>query len=293
MAVEIAQGINTIRLTRHAAERLLERSSLSETGLIQILQAGEITIPLGVGKKKHHQHILLYWKTDKTHLVAVLDIKTNEVITVLWPDYHNLWQVPPDALNQARKLGEDLEPENKSGPKPATDTKHTEAHRLIFALKGPKGINRVGTEIQLKIPANSAEEILTIPGIREHIQKKLEQREIRTLTLEGIEIENKTTKTVIQLPTAGFKITPLHRLKIFMIGHTQAHKHKIDGNSQVLTDEVPNTEEEALAIPRLKEKIRQKWDKIILKGWEPEAIFLYHNEQKILELPADINSYQT
>lgn len=81
-------------LTRHAVCRLEERTNLAYDALRALLDKGAY-INLGMETAFDRQHCLFYSQPDNECFVAVQDIKTGEVITVLPLDYHKTlsWKI--------------------------------------------------------------------------------------------------------------------------------------------------------------------------------------------------------
>ena len=89
-------------LTYHAELRLAQRTRLTVAQLIQLID-GNMTHIVGCRPQPPHAHHLFFSVKDLDHFVAVQDISTGEVITVLPLDFHaNLaWKIGKQHLQSA------------------------------------------------------------------------------------------------------------------------------------------------------------------------------------------------
>ncbi len=89
----------------HAYERVLGRMSMTHGALAELLDS-DLAINIGEEAGNNRVHKLFYSAIDKICYVAIQDVKTGTVITVLPIDYHEniCWSVSIDAQNQARML---------------------------------------------------------------------------------------------------------------------------------------------------------------------------------------------
>ena len=89
----------------HAYERVSGRINMSHSELAELLD-NNLAINIGneVGNNKAHK--LFYSALDRMCFVAIQDVKTGTVVTVLPLDYHEniCWSVSIDAQNQAKGL---------------------------------------------------------------------------------------------------------------------------------------------------------------------------------------------
>jgi len=83
-----------LQLTDHARSRLRERTSLSESAFVGLLQNYQ-TVSVGYRRSSGHWHRLFYSQSDRTHFIAIQDIANGDIITILPLDYHeNLaWRI--------------------------------------------------------------------------------------------------------------------------------------------------------------------------------------------------------
>lgn len=92
-----------IRLTKHCAERLKERTSVLPEELVYIYKKEKI-VPLGLEGASNRRHDLFYSILDDECFVAIRDIKTSEVITILPTNYHHSWKISECAEYMAMEL---------------------------------------------------------------------------------------------------------------------------------------------------------------------------------------------
>tara|TARA_B110000196_G_scaffold293833_1_gene282429 strand:+ start:14490 stop:15116 length:627 start_codon:yes stop_codon:yes gene_type:complete len=88
-------------LTRHALCRLGQRTGIDGDSLRKLLDKGGY-IKLGLESAFDRQHCLFYSQPDNECFVAVQDIKTGEVITVLPLNYHKTlsWKMDKKLYNE-------------------------------------------------------------------------------------------------------------------------------------------------------------------------------------------------
>jgi hypothetical protein len=96
-------------LSAHARRQLEDRTSLTESAFIQLIE-NDVGVPIGKEKGTYKAHILLYCNIEKLWFIAVIDEKACEVITILPPDYHNRWKVSTEAMLLAEKKAQMFEP---------------------------------------------------------------------------------------------------------------------------------------------------------------------------------------
>ena len=89
----------------HAFERVLGRISLTHGELADILNA-DLAINIGQENNSNRVHKLFYSDADKMCFVAIQDINTGTVVTVLPIDYHEniSWVISIASQKQAKKL---------------------------------------------------------------------------------------------------------------------------------------------------------------------------------------------
>jgi len=89
----------------HAYERVLGRISMTHRELADLLGA-DLVIVIGQEQNNNRVHKLFHSAKDNVCFVAIQDIKTGTVITVLPIDYHEniCWSVSIDAQQQAKKI---------------------------------------------------------------------------------------------------------------------------------------------------------------------------------------------
>jgi hypothetical protein len=89
----------------HAFERVIGRLSMTHKELADLLN-DDVVINIGQEPNSNRAHKLFYSIRDKVCFVAIQDIKTGTVVTVLPIDYHEniSWSVSIEAQNQAKGL---------------------------------------------------------------------------------------------------------------------------------------------------------------------------------------------
>lgn len=92
-----------IKFRRHAIKRIRERLNISPEQVRDLLEQNK-DVPIGVHGKTKLTHRLFYSKPDNNFFVAVHDLLTNEIITVLYFNYHNAWSISMHARDMAKDL---------------------------------------------------------------------------------------------------------------------------------------------------------------------------------------------
>ena len=118
----------SLYFSRNAFSRVLERLSLTPEEVKTILDEGRC-LPIGSENIKR-EHILFYSEPDNFYFVAVFDVETGTIITILPVDYHNKWRVPESSLNMAKRL---LKDSNASLVE--VEKVHVDAPPSVFRLK--------------------------------------------------------------------------------------------------------------------------------------------------------------
>jgi hypothetical protein len=89
--------MKNISLRKHANIRLLERCQLSPHQLIYLIE-NHVFTQIGIDSEQKHNHLLIYSEKDDECFVIIQDQTNNEIITILTTEYHNAWQIHPDAI---------------------------------------------------------------------------------------------------------------------------------------------------------------------------------------------------
>jgi hypothetical protein len=115
----------------HAFERVLGRISMTHRELASLLD-DDLAINIGEEKNSNRVHKLFYSERDKICLVAIQDIKTGTVVTVLPIDYHEniSWAVSLESQLQAKNLII----EEEATPNKESEILHTNAS--VFRISG-------------------------------------------------------------------------------------------------------------------------------------------------------------
>jgi len=123
-------------LSHHAFARVTDRLSMSPEILMAVINH-DLAINIGQESKSNRVHKLFYSHSDQMCFVAIQDIKTGTVITLLPIDYHNniAWIVSLESQNQAKRLmlqGHNLSASDSAQvSKPATNQSQT---ALVFKI---------------------------------------------------------------------------------------------------------------------------------------------------------------
>jgi len=90
--------------SRHGSKRLLERSSLTEKEVAQILDDGQ-TVDIGYEQGTNRMHRLFYSHKDRFCFLAVQDMQKGTVITIMPADNRGkVKHISVDALFMAEQL---------------------------------------------------------------------------------------------------------------------------------------------------------------------------------------------
>lgn len=89
----------------HAFARVLARTSLTHQELAHLLDA-DLVVNIGQESNSNRVHKLFYSDWDKICFVAIQDVKTGTIVTILPVDYHEniSWKVSIESQNQAKRL---------------------------------------------------------------------------------------------------------------------------------------------------------------------------------------------
>ena len=91
-----------MNIRKHAVIRLEQRCQLQPHEVRHILENDKYH-PIGRDERQQHQHLLIYSEKDNECFVVVQDEGNKDVITVLPLNYHNAWEIHPDAEELAIK----------------------------------------------------------------------------------------------------------------------------------------------------------------------------------------------
>ena len=103
--VRLIQMNRITHFSKHALDRLEQRSSLTFYELAKILDC-HVFIDIGNEPGFNRQHRLFYSDKDEAFYVAIQDIHTGGVVTVLPPEYHEniSWKIKSHEFMQAKEL---------------------------------------------------------------------------------------------------------------------------------------------------------------------------------------------
>jgi hypothetical protein len=98
-------GHRITHLSRHALQRLDERSLLDSVELTRILDCGDFVI-VGHEPASNREHRLVYSFKDNSHYVVIQDVHIGKVVTVLPPDYYRnlFYSISDQDLIKAQQL---------------------------------------------------------------------------------------------------------------------------------------------------------------------------------------------
>lgn len=83
----------------HARVRVRERLSLTEEEIISILDGGK-AITVGREMRSGRLHRAFWSEADQSCFVAVQDEKSNQVITILYPDFDSRCKIPLNVIEE-------------------------------------------------------------------------------------------------------------------------------------------------------------------------------------------------
>lgn len=91
-----------VNFTWHATKRLRERSIMRPEELIDIIEKDRFIVVGCEGRKQYRQHLLFYSISDDLYMVAVYDVHSKSVITILPTEYHSV--LTKELLDKAYSL---------------------------------------------------------------------------------------------------------------------------------------------------------------------------------------------
>lgn len=190
------------RLTYHAAQRLDERTTLFEDELLRLIHNGRCVI-VGIEPYTNRLHKLIYSEPDKTHFVAIQDMATGEVITILPIDYHeNLaWKISAKKLKQAvfrvsPTLYSALYPAEEAALAPGIKCNIT----LVFHSPGLRAIRKnFGSHRFSERPTN-ADDALGDPDFVEKLIHRFRERQVPISTVEEILLADQKHDYLLTIP---------------------------------------------------------------------------------------------
>lgn len=138
-----------MHFVHHAFSRLIERSGLKTWEVKEKIDNGDF-IPLGICEKKKNVHKLIYDENTDSFLVLVHDEPRDEIVTVLFADYHeNLgWKIDYSMMKELKDkycarsevLNTPLVPEKENNDK---DSKPSVLHVNLFKIDSSKLKTRI------------------------------------------------------------------------------------------------------------------------------------------------------
>jgi len=191
-----------LRLTYHAAQRLNERTTLSEDQLFGLIHNRRCVI-VGIEPFTNRLHKLIYSEPDKTHFVAIQDIATAEVITILPIDYHeNLaWKISEKKLKEAvwrvsPTLHTALYPVDTIAPAPGIKCSII----LVFNFPGARVIRKTFGSHRFSERPTRADDALSDPEFVEKLIQRFRQCHVPISAVEGILLANDKHDYFLTIP---------------------------------------------------------------------------------------------
>lgn len=198
-------------LTIHAQQRLTQRTRLSGQELIALIDA-EMTHIVGCRQQPPHAHHVFFSPKDLNHFVAVQDILTGEVITVLPLDYHeNLaWKVGKTNLKIAiQKSAPDFyseiypqpKPSKPAGVKPPTTPALPEGYTMevIGLFSSPPQKVGLGTYRFPQLPTTGTE-AMDNTGFATKVLSQITRKSRQASDLEEILLYHPKTDLLLKVP---------------------------------------------------------------------------------------------
>lgn len=138
--------------SRHAFKRVAQRTSLSCDEIAKILDRG-LVVNTGQRPGFDRVHLVFYSPQDNDYFVAIQDVVTGTVITILPLDYHeNLaWEISTADCDRAKEIF--------LSAQSAVDEPRVRDTPKVFVIKGYflDGNGQQKTKLLLKVPSNPYE----------------------------------------------------------------------------------------------------------------------------------------
>lgn len=140
----------------HAFKRVSSRISMTHHELAKLLD-NDLVVTIGDEKKSNRVHKLFYSQKDRLCFVAIQDVKTGTVITVLPIDYHHniAWVVSIDAQVQAKKIILNRNKASQQNSQPKKKQTAKKPKKLKKAKQTQKAINNA---LVFRISCNMVDE---------------------------------------------------------------------------------------------------------------------------------------
>ena len=190
------------RLTNHATQRLAERTTLTHDELFGLIH-NQLCVIVGIEPFTNRLHKLIYSEPDKTHFVAIQDMATGEVITILPLDYHeNLaWKISEEKLQLAvfkvsTKLHSSLYSKEEATLDPSIKCSITLFLNSpgLIAIRKSFGYHRFS-----KRPSN-ADDALSDPEFVDKLMHKFRERQIPIRAVEHILLADSKHDYLLTIP---------------------------------------------------------------------------------------------
>lgn len=190
------------RLTKHATQRLAERTTLAHDELFGLIH-NQLCVIVGIEPFTNRLHKLIYSESDKTHFVAIQDMATGEVITILPLDYHeNLaWKISEEKLQLAvfkvsPELHSSLYPEEDAANDPSIKC----SIQLFLNSPGLQSIRKSFGSHRFSKRPSSADDALSDPEFVDKLMKRFRERQIPIRAVEHILLADSKHDYILIIP---------------------------------------------------------------------------------------------
>ncbi len=192
------------RLTKHATQRLAERTTLTHDKLFGLIH-NQLCVIVGIEPFSNRLHKLIYSESDKTHFVVIQDMANGEVITILPLDYHeNLaWKISEKKLQLAvfkvsPELHSSLYPEEEAANDPSIRC----SFQLTLFLNSPglQSIRKSFGSHQFSKRPTSADDALSDPEFVDKLMQRFSERQIPIRAVEHILLADSKHDYILIIP---------------------------------------------------------------------------------------------
>lgn len=190
------------RLTKHATQRLAERTTLTHDELFGLIH-NQLCVIVGIEPFSNRLHKLIYSESDKAHFVAIQDMATGEVITILPLDYHeNLaWKISKEKLQLAvfkvsPELHSSLYPEEEAASDPSIKC----SIQLFLNSPGLQAIRKSFGNHRFSNCPSSADDALSDPEFVDKLMQRFRERQIPIRAVEHILLADSKHDYLLTIP---------------------------------------------------------------------------------------------
>jgi len=190
------------RLTKHATQRLAERTTLTHDELFGLIH-NQLCVIVGIEPFTNRLHKLIYSESDKTHFVAIQDMATGEVITILPLNYHeNLaWKISEEKLQLAvfkvsPELHSSLYPEEEAAKDPSIKCSIT----LFLNSPGLQAIRKNFGSHRFSKRPSCADDALSDPEFVDKLMQRFREGQIPIRAVEHILLADSKHDYILIIP---------------------------------------------------------------------------------------------